>query len=103
MSDQKNDAENAPQDRNLMAALSYVWIVSVVMLILKKEDPFVAFHAKQGSVLFAASILLWFIPIVGWLLNLVVLVGMVVGFVKALSGEKYELPLVASIAKQINI
>ncbi len=102
MAEEKISTE-APQDRNLMAALSYVWIISVVMLVLKKEEPFVVFHAKQGLVLFGASVLLWFIPVIGWLLNLVIFVGMVVGFIKALSGEKYELPLVSSIAKQINL
>ncbi len=102
MAEEKTNTE-APEDSNLMAALSYVWIISIVMLVLKKEDPFVAFHAKQGLVLFGVSVLLWFIPIVGWLLNLVVFVGMVVGFIKALSGEEYELPIVSNIAKKINI
>ncbi len=102
MAEEKNGT-NSSQDTNLMAALSYVWIISIVMLVVKKDEPFVVFHAKQGLVLFAASVLLWFIPIIGWMLNFVIFVGMVIGFIKALSGEKYEIPVIGSIAKQINI
>ena len=61
-------------DTNLMAALSYLWLLSVVMLVVKKDDPFVLFHAKQGLVLFIASIVLWFIPFLGWLLQLAVFI-----------------------------
>lgn len=90
-------------DSNLMAALSYLWILSVVMLLVKKDDAYVQFHAKQGVVLFVASIILWVIPIIGWLLNIVVTIAVILGFIKAIQGEKYEMPLVADIAKKINL
>jgi fumarate reductase subunit D len=89
-------------DSNLMGAISYLWILSIVMLLVKKDDAYVQFHAKQGVVLFVASIILWVIPIVGWLLNIVVTIAVILGFIKALQGEKYEMPLVSDIAKKIN-
>lgn len=95
--------EAKTSDSNLMAALSYLWLLSVVMLVIKKDDPFVLFHAKQGLVLFLGSIALWFIPILGWLLQLAIFVMVVIGFIKALSGEKYQLPVVGAIAEKINI
>lgn len=96
-------AEQLSNDSKLFAALSYLWLLSIVMLILKKDDEFVKFHAKQGTVLFAASIILWFIPIIGWLMQIAVLVGVVIGFLKAYSGERFKMPVIGDLADKINI
>ena len=73
------------------------------MLVLKKDDEFVRFHAKQGTVIFAVSIILWFIPIIGWLLQIAVLIAVVIGFLKAYSGERFKMPVVGDLADKINI
>lgn len=93
----------SPSDENLMAALSYLWLLSVVMLLVKKESDYVQFHAKQGLVLFLVSVVLWFIPIVGWMLQIAVVVGIVIGFIQALGGKRYRLPVVADLAEKINL
>lgn len=98
-----SEAKTSKSDTNLMAALSYLWLLSVVMLVVKKDDSYVLFHAKQGLVLFIASIVLWFIPFLGWLLQLAIFVMVIIGFIKALSGEKYSLPVVGSVAEKIKI
>jgi len=91
-------------DSNLMAALSYLWILSVVMLILKKDDKFVIFHAKQGLVLFLASVVANFIPFLGWfLINPVLIVAMIIGFVMAIQGKEFKMPLVGNLAEKIKI
>lgn len=90
-------------DSKLMAALSYLWLISVVMLVLKKEDAFVQFHAKQGTVIFLGSLILWFIPILGWFLNIFALIAMIVGFLKAYAGEKYKMPVVGDLAEKIRL
>ena len=90
-------------DSNLMGALSYLWILSVVMLLVKKDDPFVKFHARQGLVLFLAGIVLTFIPVIGWMLNVVILVFDIMGFVNAIGGKQVKLPLVGDLAEKINI
>lgn len=95
--------QQVSQDSKLFGALSYLWLLSVVMLILKKDDEFVRFHAKQGTVLFVASIILWFIPIIGWLMQIAVLVGVVIGFLKAYSGERFKMPVIGDLADKINI
>jgi len=93
---------NAPKsDSNLMAALSYVWILSVVMLVIKKDDEFVKFHAKQGLILFICSFI-GIIPIIGWVIWLGVVIMMIIGFVKALSGERYKVPLIGDLAAKLN-
>jgi len=90
------------QENKLLAAISYLWIISIIMLVVKKDSKFVQFHAKQGFVIFIASIIFWFIPILGWLLNLLIIVVVVLGFIKALSGEYWRIPGVHGIAQKIN-
>ena len=95
--------EQLSNDSKLFAALSYLWLLSVVMLVLKKDDEFVKFHAKQGTVIFVVSIILWFIPIIGWLLQIAVLIAVVIGFLKAYSGERFKLPVIGDLADKINL
>ncbi|MFA5134254.1 MAG: DUF4870 domain-containing protein [Patescibacteria group bacterium] len=105
MEEQKS--QSASTDSNLMAALSYVWVLSIVMLIVKKDDEFVKFHAKQGTVLFVASIigmsLSTFVLFVGPLIGIVVVVLEIFGFIKALSGERYKVPVVGDLAEKIKL
>jgi len=100
--DKKEPTKPGSTDSNLMAALSYVWILSIVMLIIKKDDEFVKFHARQGLILFIASFI-GVIPVIGWFIWLVVVVLDIVGFIKALSGERYKMPVVGDIAGKINL
>ncbi len=90
-------------DSNLMAALSYLWLLSIVMLLVKKDDEFVQFHAKQGLVLFIAGIICMIIPVIGWFANIVILIAVIIGFIKAIQGERFEMPVVGDLAKKINI
>lgn len=99
---QKGDKDKDIQDNKTLAALSYIWIVSLIMLLVKKDSPYVQFHAKQGLVLWVISIILGIIPVVGWALEVVVIVFMVMGIVKSLQGEYYKLPLVGNLAQKIN-
>jgi len=100
--EEKKTVGGESQENKLLAAISYLWILSIIILLVKKDSKLVQFHAKQGFILFVASVIFWFIPILGWILNLVVLVLVVVGFIKALSGEYWKVPLVSSLAEKIN-
>lgn len=107
----QSKAKNA-SNSNIIAALSYFWILSVVFYVTNKDDKFVVFHARQGMVLFAISLLVLFVfpvlglvPFVGFLImlvNLALFVAFVVGAIKAYQGEKYRFPLIADIAEKIN-
>jgi uncharacterized membrane protein len=94
-------------DSNLMAALSYVWVLSVVMLVIKKDDEFVKFHAKQGTVLFLVSVVAWLLSMVlfflGPLLSVAIAIVCIIGFIKALSGERYKLPVIGDLAEKIKL
>lgn len=91
------------QTNKVMAALSYIWILSIIFLFVKKDSPFVQFHAKQGTVIFVASIILNFIPVIGWLLNIVLFVLAIMGIIGALQGKTTKLPVISNLAEQIKL
>ena len=95
-------------DDNLIAAISYLWILSIIILLVKKDSDYVKFHARQGVVLFAASVILSiatlvpFVIFISWIGNLVILVAVIVGFIQALGGKRYKLPVVGDLAEKVN-
>jgi uncharacterized membrane protein len=103
--DPKDVKENA-----IFAALSYVSVLSVVMLILKKDSKFVQEHAKQGVVLFFAEIIVYIVglfPVIGWFIvapigNLLALIVAIIGFIKAIQGEFWEIPLIGQYRSKVN-
>jgi len=82
-----------------IAAFSYLWVMSVIVYLTRKNSPFIKFHSKQAIVLFIISIVLWFIPVVGNLLELFVLAGMVIGFLSAAQGQWKEVPVIGPLAR----
>lgn len=103
--EENKPAETKPMssasETRILAALSYLSIVSVVMYVLKKDDEYIRFHARQGMVLFAAS-LLWIVPIVGWIVGMVAFVLALIGALKAYMGEKFKIPVVGDLAEKIS-
>lgn len=100
---QNTNTPPQPQDRDIeenkdIAALGYVWVLSVFVYAYKRSSPFVAFHAKQGIVLFILSLLVWAVPFVGRLLELIILALAVMGFLAAAQGQRRELPLVYALS-----
>jgi len=99
--EKKKELKDMVPESNILALVSYLWVLSIVMYILKKDDKFVVFHARQGMVLFALSIV-GIIPVIGWPIMIISFVLIVIGAVKAYKGEKYEIPVIAKIAEKIN-
>lgn len=89
------------EDEKLLAAISYFWILSLLVLSSKRENAYVAFHARQGMVLFIASVFLWIIPAIGLGLEVAILAAIFLGFQKALDGEKYPIPFIAELARRL--
>jgi len=97
----KENKKETVKNNKALAALSYIWLVSVFVLLFKRDSAFVKFHAKQGLVLALASIILGWIPVLGWFLCLSVFVFAVIGFIKAWQGKYYKLPLVEKITEKM--
>ena len=94
---------DASQNR-VLAALSYVFVLFLLPLA-KKDSEFCQFHAKQGMVLFLVWVLVSFIawvPLVGWIAWLSMIILNLVAIVKTLNGEKWELPVIGKYAKRLN-
>ncbi len=82
-----------------IAALSYAWILSLVVFFTRRDSPFVRFHAKQGVVLFVLSIAFWMVPFAGRFLELAVLALCALGFINAAQGKWKDLPLIGAAAR----
>ena len=81
-----------------LAALSYVWVFSLIILLARRESPFIQLHAKQGVVLFVLSLLLWPYAITHYG-EFVVLALCLLGFIQAATGNVYHIPVIGDIAE----
>lgn len=104
----KNESQEV-LDGKVYAILGYLWILCLVPLILKKENRFAMFHAKQGLVLFIGELVIGFvgiIPVLGWMILFfgTALFGILslIGLVQALMGNYWKMPVVGDIAEKIN-
>lgn len=109
--DEKNGEDKQTQsglDENLAGALCYIvgFITGIIFLLIEKENRFVRFHALQSIItfvaIFAVSIVLSFIPIIGWILSLLIApvsFGLWLFLMwKAYKGETFKLPFVGEMA-----
>ncbi|MBF0561946.1 MAG: hypothetical protein HQL37_07960 [Alphaproteobacteria bacterium] len=92
----------------LMAALSYFGILCFVPLVVNKDDEFVAFHAKQGLILWVWSmlaVLSLYVPGIGRLLFEVSTFGVpaysLIGLVAVMLNKAWKLPGVYELASKI--
>ncbi len=94
------------QDNKLVAALSYLGILVFIPLFLARKSHFAQEHAKQGVILLAVWIigsLIFWIPLLGWLLGLAIAICAIYAFVKCLMGEFWEIPVIGEWRKKINL
>lgn len=99
------------EDEKIWAVLSYVWIISILVLLLKKDVPYAFYHAKQGLALFlletVGAFILGFIPVIGWILLpffwIGIIILLIIGVVNALQGKKAPLPLIGTYAEELKI
>lgn len=97
-------------EENLVGLLCYLgwFITGIVFIVLEKQNKFVRFHAMQSIIVFLPAfiieIILWFIPVVGWILGwiftLLILILWIILMLKAYMGEKFKLPIVGDIAEK---
>ncbi|MBN2463728.1 MAG: DUF4870 domain-containing protein [Dehalococcoidia bacterium] len=95
---------------NVAGLLCYVlgWVSGLVFFLIEKKNKFVRFHALQSiivfGVLFLASFILGWIPVIGgvisWLIGVLALVLWIVLMVKAYQGEKFKLPWSGDLAEK---
>ena len=98
------------QDAKFFAAVGYLNLLCLVPLLLKKQNKFAQFHGKQALVLFILEIAACILKIVPALGDLVFTVAFVVfgilslvGIVKVLMGEYWEMPVIFEISNRISL
>jgi uncharacterized membrane protein len=103
-----------------MIVLSYLWILALIPLLTKKDDPEVQWHAKNGLVLFGAEIVCWIVlTVLGIILSKVFSalscgIGLIqcavwIGFlalsimciVKGTGGQRFRIPVVTDMAEKM--
>jgi uncharacterized membrane protein len=97
MADQEYTPEDIKKNKDL-AALSYLWLFSLIILLARRDSPFIRLHAKQGVTLFILSLLLWPFTITRYA-EFLILALMVLGFIEAVMGHVYRIPVISLIAE----
>jgi uncharacterized membrane protein len=97
-------------DENVAGLLCYVlgWVSGLVFFLIEKKNKFVRFHALQSIIVFGvltlASIIIGWIPIIGWviawLIWVLAIVLWIILMVKAYQGEKFKLPWSGNLAEK---
>lgn len=95
------------EEKNIFAALCYIGVLVLVPLLMKKDDPYVNWHIKQGLVVLAIIIVslvasAW-IERVGNLLFLVTMIVNIIALVQALMGRQWKIPLIGTLATKFKI
>lgn len=82
----KKDTESG----KLMAAISYIWIMGLILLLTEKKNKFVIAHAKQGTAIFVIETILWLIPYTYYISIALFIIGLV-GLVFALQEKEIKI------------
>ncbi|KKT22133.1 MAG: hypothetical protein UW06_C0018G0004 [Parcubacteria group bacterium GW2011_GWE1_43_8] len=97
-------ASNEVSDDKVFAAMSYLWVLCLLPLLMKRNRPFVQFHAKQGFLLFLFEVVIWvlmFIPPLYFIGMLAAVVLSIMGLVSAITGKEWEMPVLGKYAKSL--
>ncbi|HEX8253747.1 MAG TPA: DUF4870 domain-containing protein [Thermoanaerobaculia bacterium] len=102
-----------------MVVLSYLWILVLIPLLTKKDDPEVQWHAKNGLGITIGEILAWVISwVIGYFAptaigciatSLSCVIGMgffvvrVIAIIKGVGGQRFTVPVLSDLGKNINI
>jgi fumarate reductase subunit D len=96
------------QENQLMAVLSYIGILCLIPLLMKKTSKFAQEHAKQGFVLFlfeiAASVvgMLPALGIIGSIASVAGLIVSVIGIINVMQGKFWEIPVIGQYRNKVN-
>lgn len=95
------------EEKNIFAALCYVGVLVFVPLLMKKEDPYVNWHIRQGFVVLVIIIIsliasAW-VERVGNLLFLLIMVVDIIALVQALLGKMWKIPIIGEIATKFKV
>jgi len=95
---------NTSTDDKTVAILSYItiigWIIGLVLQSNNKTS-LGAFHLRQTLGLYITWIILWWIPVIGWVLNIIVFIFWLLGLINAVQGEEKPVPIIGEFFQNI--
>lgn len=101
-----NQPTSTGLQENVASLLCYVlgWISGIVFLILEPKNTTIKFHAIQSIIVFGAlsiinAILFW-VPVLGWLIGVAIFVSWIILMVKAYQGGKWKYPIAGNFAEK---
>ena len=108
----------ASSDRTIMLILSYAWLLCLIPLFTKRDDPEVQWHAKNGLVM---AVLITIVDILFYILGrffplftclvsfipcalfIAYVVVSIIAMVKAINGQRLRVPVLTDQAEKLNI
>ncbi len=91
--------QKSASNAQLIAIVSYLtfigWIIAFILYQNDKSE-LASVHIRQTLGLFILGILLFWIPILGWILSLVVFVLWIIGLIYAAQGEAKPIPILGN-------
>lgn len=106
MSDEQSQSTTASSgsDGKAIAIISYItligWIIALIMHSNNKTEVG-AFHLRQMLGLMLTSLVLTFIPILGWILNIGVFVLWILGLIAATQNSTKPVPLLGNFYQNV--
>ncbi|MCM8781556.1 MAG: hypothetical protein NC828_00645 [Candidatus Omnitrophica bacterium] len=106
----ESHAKNTPeiQEGKFFAVISYISFLCILALILKKDNRFAIYHAKQGLVLFVLEVVVFIVSIIPILGKIIYVFGVIAfglcsiwGILQALMGNYCRFPIISDIAEKI--
>lgn len=107
MATSERSSEKQILEGKVFAILSYLSILCIIPLVIKKDNAFVLSHGKQGLVIFVGQVAVFIISIV-WpgIMKLGLFVSGIIslwGIVEVLRGNYVKLPVISDIADKITL
>lgn len=106
----KSAQDKEVEEGKFFAVTSYIAFLCILGLVLKRDNKFVLYHAKQGLVLFVLETVAFILSIIPFLGAIIKILGLIIfillslwGILQALNGKTIAIPLVSKIAEKIII
>ncbi|VTP88488.1 DUF4870 domain-containing protein [Sphingobacterium daejeonense] len=106
----ENGGSNSVNDGKNIAIIAYLTIIGLIIAFVlnnEKRNDFATYHIRQSLGIFLTLFvggILRYIPLIGWLLSIVVVILMVVlwivGVINAANGNKKPVPILGEYYKQ---
>ena len=98
------------EEGKFWAVISYLWILFIFTILLKKDNEYAMYHAKQGLILFICSLIVFILSkiplagiVIGILGGIAIFILFIIGLYNAVTGKKEPLPVIGKYGEGIHL